>query len=139
MFDRQLGKFFQHASASLGQDKLGVAAILGTAFPLDQSFFGQLIDEDDHAAGENAEPFRQRPLIARGSGSDDAQDSGMAWSNAQIFDSLAKTISPVSAELGEEKGGTGWPLGFAGSHEFPRTLRNYLQESIVHIINGSCK
>ena len=103
-----------------------MAAIFDTAFPLDQSFFGQLIDEDNHAAGENPEPFRQRPLIARGSGSDDAQDSGMAWSNAQLFDSLAKTISCVSAELGEEKGGAGWPLGFAGSHEFSANFKKLL-------------
>jgi hypothetical protein len=110
MFGGQLGKFLQHSSTSLGEDELGVAAIFGAAFPLDQSFSRQLINQNDHAAGEHAESFRQRPLIARGSRSDDAQDPGMAGSNAQSFNPLAKTIGRVRAELCEEKGGTAWPL-----------------------------
>ena len=87
-----------------------MAAILGAASSFDQSFFRQIINQDDHAAGEHAESFRQRPLIARGSRRDHAQNPGMSWSDAQSFNPLAKTISRVCAELCEEKGGAAWPL-----------------------------
>lgn len=40
----------------------------------------------------------------------------MAWSNAKSFNSLAKTICRVGAELSEKKSGAGWPL-FAGFHK----------------------
>jgi hypothetical protein len=93
-----------------------MAAIFGVAFPLDQPFLGQLINQNDHATGKHAKSFRQRPLIAGGSGSDHAQDSRMAWSNAQSFDPLAKTVGRVGADLSEEKSGAGGPL-FAGFHE----------------------
>ena len=93
-----------------------MAAIFGIAFPLDQPFFCQLINQDDHAAGEHTESFCQHPLIAGGSGSDHAQDSRMAWSDAQSFDPLAKTVCRVGADLREEKSGAGWPL-WAGFHE----------------------
>src|SRR5882762_6951081 len=94
-----------------------MAAIFGVAFPLDQPFLGQLINQNDHAAGKHAKSSRQRPLIAGGSGSDDAEDARMAWRNAQSFDSLAKTIGRVGAKLSEEKSGAGWPLVFAGFHK----------------------
>ena len=84
-----------------------MAAIFGVAFPLDQPSFCQLINQNDHATRKHAKPFRQRPLIAGGSGSDHAQDSRMAWSNAQSFDPLAKTIGRVGADLSEEKSGAG--------------------------------
>src|SRR5437588_2839509 len=93
-----------------------MAAIFGVAFPLDQPFLCELINQNDHATRKDAKPFRQRPLIAGGSGSDHAQDSGMGWSNAQFFDPLAKAVGRVGAELSEEKSGAGWPL-FAGYHE----------------------
>jgi hypothetical protein len=48
-------------------------------------------------------------LVAGGRPGDDPQDSGMAWRNTQAFDPLAKAIGGVSAELGEKKGGAGWP------------------------------
>jgi hypothetical protein len=56
-------------------------------------------------------------LIARGSFLDDAQDSGMAWGKAQLFDPLAKTIGGVRAELSEKKSGAGWPW-FTGFHKW---------------------
>ncbi len=102
-----------------------MAAILGAASSFDQSFFRQIINQDDHAAGEHAESFRQRPLIARGSRRDHAQNPGMSWSDAQSFNPLAKTISRVCAELCEEKGGAAWPL-FAGFHNRAGSLKKLL-------------
>jgi hypothetical protein len=115
VFGGQLGKLFEHPPAAFGEDEFGMATIFGVAFPLDQPFFCQLINQNDHATRKHAKPFRQHPLIA-GSGSDDAQDSRMVRSNAQSFNSLAKTIGGVGAELSEEKSGAGGPL-FAGFHE----------------------
>ena len=110
MFGRQFGNFLQHCSTSLGKNELGVTAIFGAALPFDQSPFRQLINQHDHAAREHPQFLRQCPLIARGSSSDDAQDSSMPGCDAQSFDALAKTIGRVRAELSEKKSGTGWPL-----------------------------
>jgi hypothetical protein len=55
-------------------------------------------------------------LIARGSFLDDAQDSGMGWGKAQVFDPLAKTIGGVRAELSEKKSGASWSW-FTGFHK----------------------
>jgi hypothetical protein len=49
----------------------------------------------------------------------------MSWSNAQSFNSVAKTISRVCAELCEEKGGAAWPL-FAGFHNRAGSLNKLL-------------
>jgi hypothetical protein len=96
-----LGKFFQHAPTARGKNELGVAAVCCAASSFDQSFLRQFIKQNHHAAGEHTECFRQGALVARRSPSDDAQNPGMAGSNTQSFDPLAKTIGGVRAELSE--------------------------------------
>jgi hypothetical protein len=106
--------------AALGQDDLGVSAICCAAFSFDQSFFRQFIKQNDHTAGKHSQSFRQRPLIARGSSCNDAQDSGVPWSNTQAFDSCAEAIGRMRAELSEQKGGAGRSL-WTGFHKTLQT------------------
>jgi len=93
-----------------------VAAILGTAFSFKQSLFGQFIEQNDHAAGEHTESFRQEALVARGSRGNDSQDSGMPRSNTQAFNPFGKAIGRVRAELSEQKGGACWAWWAMGFH-----------------------
>lgn len=73
--------------------------VFGTAFPFDQSFFRQFINQNDHATGEDTEGLSQCLLVARGSGVDYAQDSRVGQGNAQHRYSLAEAVSPVRAKL----------------------------------------
>jgi hypothetical protein len=109
-----------------------VAAVFGAAFSFHQSFFYQVVDEDHHAAGQHAEPFRQRLLILRRTRGDQTQYSGVRGSNAQPIDPLSKTISRVGTELSEEKGRAGRPL-FAGTHKLAGSLKKLLAK-----VNRSC-
>ena len=114
-----------------------MSAVCCAAFSFDESLFRQFIKQDDHAAGKHSQSFRQGPLIARGSSRDDAQDSGVPWSNTQAFDSRAKAIGRMRPELSEQKGGAGRSLWMRFHKTSADSLRNYLRSAIVHIMNDS--
>lgn len=104
-----------------------MAAVGCAAFSFDQSFFRQFIKQNDHAAGEHTESFRQGSLIARGSSCNDAQDSGVPWSNTETFDSRTEAIGRMRAELSEQKGRAGRSL-WTGFH---KTLADSLKKLLA--------
>ena len=109
MFRGQVRKFFQHALSAFGENQFRMAAIFRAAFSSDQSHLCHLVDQHDHAAGQNTESLRERSLIAGGRSRDQTQYSGVSRANAEMLDSLGKTIGGMRAQLSEEKRRAGGP------------------------------
>ena len=61
--DRDLGKLGQSAFAFLGENQLGMSAILRAASPFNQVFLHQLVDQKHHPTGKNAQEFGETLLI----------------------------------------------------------------------------
>ena len=123
-----------------------MAAILGAAFSFKQALFGQFIEQNDHAAWEHTESFRQEALVAHGSRGNDSQDSGMPRSNTQAFNPLGKAIGRVRAELSEQKGGAGWLWWSTEFHTVAGSIKKLLaqcnrslDERFMETINTSSK
>jgi hypothetical protein len=91
-------KFFQHTLPALGEDKFGMPAIFRAPLSFDQSFLGHLIDQNDHATGQDPEPLRERLLVAGRSPGNKTQDSTVLRRKPQNIDSLGKALGGMCAE-----------------------------------------
>ena len=97
----------QRLLPGFGQVQFVVAAIADATPPLNQPLLSQLINEQDHAAGENAEPFRELLLTAFWNGRNHPQDARVRRSDAKRCDAFPETSRGMRAQLREQEGGAG--------------------------------
>lgn len=99
MFGANLGKPFQCSIAFCGEQKLRMTSIFRASFSFDQTLSSELVNQNNHAAWEHAEFFRQAKLITAGVVGDEAEDARMRTSETKRGDSLPETFGRVGAEL----------------------------------------
>lgn len=114
----EAGDFFESLSAGFGEDKRICASVAGFAMALHQPAGLEIVNENDHAAGEDAEAFREFLLAAIRHGSNHPQQAGVGRGETERGDSPAEALGGVRAELGEQEGrATGLASGIRRTHK----------------------
>jgi len=100
----QAREFFEGLSAGPGEGERIGAAVTGFATAGHETPGLQFIDQNNHAAGEDAEPFSEFLLTAVGYGIDHAQQARVGRRQSERGDAPAEALGGVRAQLGEQEG-----------------------------------
>lgn len=95
--------FFECFNAGFRKDERIRAAVAGFAMARHQPPVFEVVNEDDHAAGQDAEAFGEFLLAAIRHASNHPQQARVRRCEAERGDTLAETLCGVRAELGEQK------------------------------------
>jgi hypothetical protein len=104
-----------------------MSTVPGAAASFDQVFLCQLIDQQHHAAGQNAQESGETLLIRAGHSRDKSKDAGMRGGNSEMRNSLGETIGGVRAELSDQKSRAGGALGVR-THRQKREFKKLFEQ-----------
>ncbi len=131
------GQLLEGLRSKTSQYELRAAAVFGVAAAFDEALFGHFIEEQNHAAGENAQAAGKNLLRAGRNGGDEAQDARLGARDAERFDAFGKAVGRVVAELRQEKGRAGGAGRMRFFNHAGLRLTKYLPNTIIHIMNYS--
>ncbi len=123
MFSREPIEFFEQLFAALCEDEFGMTTVLLASLTLDQPSLGEFIDQHHHAAGQDAQLFREVLLIAGWSRGDEPEDPRVARSDAQHRNPLTEPVGGMRSKLRKQEG-RATRARFAGIHKCPIITRN---------------